>query len=494
MSSEPREFLERPEAFGKPTAEREPPLLDRHLHPVGMLLDALGTIRQWIGIAAFPSLAALFGGGLRPGTLVLIGFFAVLLVVGAAVWGVLSWRATTYSVAGDTFTLRRGVVQKSERSLRLERIQSVDTVQGVIQRLFGVVELRIETAGGGSEPDVRLPALSRETAEALRERLTRVHRETGGGEEPEREVLRTLGVRELLVAGATSGQVGVAASLLAGATQFVQQVLPETLAARLFEAILPRDAGTAVLYVAALLVFAWLLAIGGTFLAYYGFTLSRSGDHLHIRRGLLNRYEATIPLARIQAIRVVEGVLRQPFGLAYLRVDSAGYGAEEGTSTTLYPLLPVKEVPGLLEAAAPEFAAPVREVGPVPRRALRRYLIRAVVPVLLLAAPLSYFFYPWGMLALLLALPAAVLGWLRFRAAGWNYASERLTVRFRNLARTTVVVPRRRLQSRTVSQTPFQRRLHLASLEVQVASGSTGAGFSVLDMDADDALKLLARL
>jgi putative membrane protein len=61
-------------------------------------------------------------------------------------------------------------------------------------------------------------------------------------------------------------------------------------------------------------------------LAHAGFTLSREGDFLYVKRGLLERREATIPLARIQAVRISEGVLRQPFGLASLRVESAGYG------------------------------------------------------------------------------------------------------------------------------------------------------------------------
>ena len=49
----------------------------------------------------------------------------------------------------------------------------------------------------------------------------------------------------------------------------------------------------------ALALFAWLLAIAGTVLAHYGFTLSRDGEFLYVKRGLLERREATIPLGRI---------------------------------------------------------------------------------------------------------------------------------------------------------------------------------------------------
>ena len=136
------------------------------LHPAAMLIGAIKTVRRWIGAAAIPGVAALAGGGWQMMTLILVGVFAI--VAGSALWGFLSWRATTYEVSGGAFHLRQGVIQKNERTIPLEHVQSVDTIQGIIQRLFGVVELRVETAGGGaSEPDGSLSALDRGVAEAL---------------------------------------------------------------------------------------------------------------------------------------------------------------------------------------------------------------------------------------------------------------------------------------------------------------------------------------
>src|ERR671921_132171 len=211
---------------------------ERRLHPVGMLLAALGTIRRWIGAASFPGIAALINGRFGMRTLILVLLIAVLIALFSVVWGVLSWRATTYRVSGGTFHLKQGVLQKSERSLPLERIQSVDTVQGVVQRVFGVVGVRIEAAGGGGEPEISLPALSRTDAEALREELTRrtYQVSTEASEEP--AVLRRLPVRDLLLAGLTSGQIGIAASIVYGASQFVDGLLPGEFAGRISEVLL----------------------------------------------------------------------------------------------------------------------------------------------------------------------------------------------------------------------------------------------------------------
>src|SRR5918998_3670164 len=471
---------------------------ERRLHPVGMLLAALATVRRWFGLAVFPGVAALVNGefGMRMLLLVLLG--VSLLGALSAVWGVLSWRATTYRVSGGAFHLKRGVFQKSERSLPLDHVQSVSTVQGVVQRLFGVVEVRIEAAGGGGEPEISLPALSISTARTLREELTSARQASLDTfqEAAAPTVLRRLSVQDLLLAGLTSGQIGVATSVVFGASQAFDRLLPRDLAQRISEIILPRTVYAILFFVLGVALFAWVLAILGTVLAHTSFTLSRSADgkYLYIKRGLLKRHEATVPLARIQAIKVIEGVLRQPFGLAALRVESAGFGAEEGVSTTLFPLLPRKEVEELLRVAAPRFAAPLDELEPLPLRARRRYALRAALPVLLISALCTVFLFPWGLAAFLLALPATLYGLLRYRAAGQNFDGDRLVLRFRRLARTTVIFPGGRLQSRGYSVSPLQRRKGLATLEVEVASGSGGAAFRLADVEAEAAGGLIEAL
>src|SRR5918994_4620889 len=313
---------------------------EKHLHPVGMLVGAISTLRSWISGLVIPGVFLLVSQGFSLWTMTLFLLGIIIVAVLAALWGFLSWRATTYTVTGNSFRLRQGIFQKSERTIPLEHVQSVDTVQGIIQRPFGVYEVRIETAGGGvSEPDASLSALDRDAVQTLRReiegsQIERSEERTGP------TILRRISTRELLIAGATSGQIGVAFSLLAVGSQFLDNFLSQSFVRSLVETLAPNWLMVLLIVVPVGLLLAWLLAIAGTVLAYTGFTLSREGDFLYIKRGLLERREATIPLSRIQAVRISEGLLRQPFGLASLRVESAGYGEDAGVSTTLFPLLP----------------------------------------------------------------------------------------------------------------------------------------------------------
>ena len=326
---------------------------EKHLHPAAMIVGGIRTLRRWISGLAFPGVVLLVSQGFSLWTVTLFLLGLIVVAALAALWGFLSWRATTYAVTGNSFRLRQGVFQKNERTIPLEHVQSVDTVQGIIQRAFGVYEVRIETAGGGaSEPDASLAALDRDAARTLRREIEgserAVSEETAGP-----KILRRLSTRELLVAGATSGQIGVAFSVLAIGFQFLDNFFPEDFVRRLVETLAPNWLMVVLILLPTGLLLAWLLAIGGTVLAYSGFTLSRQGDFLYIKRGLLERREATIPLSRIQAVRVSEGLLRQPFGLASLRVESAGYGEDSGVSTTLFPLLPRDEVEELTGRCGP---------------------------------------------------------------------------------------------------------------------------------------------
>ncbi len=84
-------------------------------------------------------------------TLVLLigGGVILLLLVVLAVYSVLSWRMMRYAVGRDAVFLHSGILFRQQRHARLNRIQAIDVVQPLLARLFGLAQLKIETAGGG---------------------------------------------------------------------------------------------------------------------------------------------------------------------------------------------------------------------------------------------------------------------------------------------------------------------------------------------------------
>jgi putative membrane protein len=221
---------------------------------------------------------------------------------------------------------------------------------------------------------------------------------------------------------------------------------------------------------------ALLLSFVGAIVAFAGFSLVRDGERLRIRRGLLARRAASVPLARVHAVDVVEGVLRRPFGLASVRMETAGYRSEAAAAQTLLPLVRVRDVPRLLAEFVPALAEGAEDstLQRPPARARRRYALPPAVVGAALGAVLTAFVpEAWPAVPLLAALGAAE-GLLRHRSAGWRDDGRRLVVRGRVLARRTLLARVDRLQEHGLRASPIQRRASLADFEAAVGSGRRG--------------------
>ncbi len=493
-----------------------PSLSSRRQHPAWIFLSA---IRQLRGLA-IPLIVVLVSGGNRENGWFL-AFSAGLILLGAAS-RTLAWWQFRYEVTEGELRVSSGLLARRERFVPLARIQAVDINETPLQRLLGVVRVRIETAASGSAgSEVTMAALSRSEAELLRDRLASGR---GGvtpgpvttppgpadaappaGETVDQGVLiRRLSGGELLAAGATSGRIAPALAAVSFAFQFGNDVIPESLWERLAMSAPGWSLRGLITLVGFGAVAAWLLAILSTVLTFAGFALRRDGDRLLVTYGLLERRHRSIPLGRIQAVTISEGLLRQPFGLASVRFESAGYGKDTPEWGILFPLVRRAEVPALLAAACPAFAASLDPAGlsPPPPRARRRYALGRVWPILILtavavaiAALLPSLRWWWGLAPLATVTFAALNGLLGFRDTGWAIdATDRLIARTGGVERRTAIIPRRRIQHRSVAQNPLQRRATLASFAVSVASGGHGGTVLLPFLDEHEAFDLLDRL
>jgi uncharacterized membrane protein YdbT with pleckstrin-like domain len=82
------------------------------------------------------------------------------LVFIPVLWHALHRQLTTVTIVGDRLRYESGLFAKSTRTIQLSKVQDVRVDQRLAQRLFGVGNLSIETAGEASRltiPDVDNP-------------------------------------------------------------------------------------------------------------------------------------------------------------------------------------------------------------------------------------------------------------------------------------------------------------------------------------------------
>jgi putative membrane protein len=474
--------------------------VERRLHPAAVGAEALSGLRQ---IALPLIVVAVLGTRGPEGLLYALAGLAFTLV-----YATLVWLTTRWYLEDDAIRYRRGILSESITTIPYDRIQAIDTVRGPVQRLFGVVELHVQSAGGGRNAEIVLRAVTLADADEVRQTSAATAQ---GARPPESDALRfpesplaagpgplqgdavdewRLGAGPLVVAALTSGSLGVLVPVVAGASQMLDDVF----GVRDAERFVPDSPHEVLIAVLAVIGVAWVLSVLGTLFAFAGFAVARDGDRIRIRRGVIERRDASVPVARVHAVRIVESPLRQPFGLAQVRIETAGYAKERATATTLLPLVKRSEAEALIARLLPELTAPDElELEPVPARAARRFMTLPAAVGGAAAAGLLIAFGTPALPALVLPVLGAVHGLARYRAAAFGRAEGHVVLRARTwlLARMTSTADARRLQSVRASVTPFQRRGQLATIGVDVSSGRR---LSVMHVDGariDDHLRAL---
>ncbi|WP_305804287.1 PH domain-containing protein [Stenotrophomonas sp. YIM B06876] len=456
---------------------------ERRLHPWSWLFVLIQQLRQFL----LPLLAlVVFGGRGDRSDLVnhLVTLGVVLALVAASVLQYLTYR---YRIGSDGLSIRSGVLQRNRREIPFARIHNVIVHQNPLHRLFGVAELRLESAAG-HKPEARMQVLDLSQALAL-ERLVRQRGTTpagGADSEPTAEVLLTLAPGELVRLGLISNRalVVVAAAFGAG-----YQLIPRQAVGTFLEhqgrqmagyaSHLPLGSAATAFSAAALLLFALLvlrvLSVGLALLQYHGFRLSETERRLTVERGLLSHLRTSAARRRIQAWTLREGVLHRLFGRRNLRVDIAAGTAGDDQGRMLKELAPIataQACDALINRLLPAAEWPPRQWHPVAREGWWRLCLPALLFTVLLAAATGYRFGTWGLLPLLWMPWSAFKARRQIARMGYAVDAQRVAVRGGWWNRWWRLAEVDKLQALQLSRSPLDRRFGTATLTLDTA----GAG------------------
>lgn len=446
--------------------------------PIWFLYDA--------GRAILGLIPLLVLGGLSPVPIIV----GLLLLISPAV----KYSRFRYDIQGNTLIVQGGLLSRWRRVIPRERVQSIDVVQKLRHRAFGVVELRIE-AVGGNQTEAALVAL-------LPEEAGRIRRWASGGTEPEGDALiedsspplARLTGRDLLLAGMTGGRVAVLAILLGYAQELVGEDSFEAVSG-LAGRLLPGSSLIVVisLVAAVVLILSLALSIALTVLIYWNFTVKLESDRLVITRGLLEHRRAQIPLRRLQAVQVDENFVRRRLGLASLTVVVAGYSSESQEKQENSMLLPIGRRDDAWRLATRILGAPGLEAVPLPRPPARSAVRRAMLPTVV---GLGLGAAGWTVLGTVGAAAFGIVplswlaSWLSWRCSGHGLVPGYVLIRSGVLVRRTSIVPEPNIQHLQLTWSIFQRHFGLATVGVHIPGTLRRAA----DLEAGDARRWFRQL
>lgn len=475
------------EPGGAPAGDAAPhaaPGAERRLHPLSWLFVLLLQLKQFI----LPIAIVLFGSARNEDSWYelfgLVGAGALVLV-SVAQYFLYRWR-----IAPDGLVIRDGLVQRSVRHIPFARIHNVGLHQTLLHRLFGVAEVRLESAGG-VKPEAEMRVLALADAHALEALVRRgAARErvadgaTGVDALPADATLLALSTAEVVRAGLVSnrGMVVVASGfavlaqtgsgLIGDGVRAVARTVTGY-ASELHLGVLGSAIGALAL-LAVFLVVLRVLSVALALLQFHGFTLSEAGRRLSVQSGLLTRMRASLPRHRIQAWRIHEGLLHRWFGRRALRVDTATVQAANETRALKYlaPIATPEAIDGLVRHLLPGAAWPALPWRGLHPRAWRRMYFWPWLATFAIAATACVRVGPWGLLALALLPAWIVRARVLASRARWAWDGRLLAVREGWIDRRWHFAEIGKLQSVQLVQGPFDRRHAMASVYVDTAGGN----------------------
>ncbi|MEN1939130.1 PH domain-containing protein [Paenibacillus sp. 102] len=441
-------------------------------HPITILLEL--KIKDFI-----PFIIFLFSlkGKFPFWYLVPLGFLGISIIS-----VIVNWYYKVYWIENNVLHIKQGLFVKKESYLNKERVQTINTSSSMLYQILGLTKLKIETAGGGDEPEVSLAGIKNDEAKTLITMLNESTEEpveiqedaVNASLEEEHKTEYKLTWKEILLASVTSGQFGLLFSLLFFVYSQVDEYIPKWIEKRVETYVMDNDVYGWIYMVAILLVVSWIVSTFGYALKHANFTVHRKNDEIRISQGLLERKELVLKLHRIQGITIKEGIFRQPFGYCSIHVEVIQNNEKGEENVTLHPVIRKDRVAELLAHLQLPYELNTN-VTALPKTALRRYLLESFIFFCILAVPItgaSIYFEKYFMIWTLLPLFGLLmsLGYATFCAGAYRVDGEQLTMVYRNIAKYTGLVRRRHVQSIEKTQSYFQRGAQLCSQTFSSAS------------------------
>ncbi|MDY6948588.1 MAG: PH domain-containing protein [Pseudomonadota bacterium] len=463
-------------------------------------------------------LIALFFFNVRDDTPGPLGPWIVPAIVAAllirAIWAQLTFR---YGFSATGLVIREGVIFRNVRHIEYARIENIDTERGLLHRLLGVAEVRIQTSTGG-KPEALISVLDLAAVQEMRQRIFSDAKPAGQSvcTADERTLLH-LSIGELVRHGLIDnrGMILVAAAFgvlhemgfFALNRQVLDRVLESSPAAGLAALGLMMQIALGAFTILAAILSVRLLSVILAIVTFYDFKLTRVAGDLRARYGLVTRVALTLRTRRIQAAHQTESLLHRLFNRVSLNVDLAGDGGggseDQGSDARmktrwLAPVCPAGAAPALIAAALPTLdwnsEPDWQPLAPGARgRIFRKSLLWSV---LVLTAPAVWYLREAALAVVLTCVPLAWMNaHLYVKHTRWALARDAVLFRSGWLTRRLTIVPRDRVQTLSLEASPFDRRSRMASIYVDTAGASSmSAGIKIRYLAAEVAEQLAVAL
>lgn len=296
--------------------------------------------------------------------LIVLGVIVLIaIIVGVQVF---RWSKTYISIQEQAIVIEVNTLKQKKNTIGVKNISNINVEQNLFERLVGTATVKMDTnsMSTADQTDVKI-VLKKETADQFRERVLRMMGELEAVSEDEMmnsdemDTQAGAGVEDMLIQGIFSLRlISIPLLLLSfiGVWSTIQELLQE---GSFVEGILGALSSILIIMIFAISI---LWDIVKKFIQYYGFKICRKNQRLYISYGLVKKVSYTIPVDKINAVKLVQTPQARLAKRYMAELINVGMGDEVENEKSFFLLYDDrKSIQEKIEELLPEFAGEMTE-------------------------------------------------------------------------------------------------------------------------------------
>ena len=390
-----------------------------------------------------------------------------------------------FYISNGEFVLKKGYLRKKVLTIPLDRIQSVNTKQNLLQQILNVVSLEIDTAGSVAK-ELKIHALEKSFSIELQNQLRSgefkkdQNESANQGEviEVAEELIIKLTPSDLMRIGISQNHLGAGLIIIAFGFQIFQQIqdLFKEKAEEYSNEFIGFMSNSNWVLITFLVVFFTIISIlfslFRTVFKYFDFKLLKKDGTYRIESGLMNKRKVVIPHSKVQELIWETGPVKQFFGIYHLVFKQAVSGQNKRQQLVDAPGCLISHLELLRkDLFGEDKLTDALKIYSKPYYFRRLWMMYGWAPVLL-ASP--FLFGEWIFwLAVAIWLPAtAFYCSLILKKRYFSMNSEQIVVSKGAISHQWTQMELHKIQAVQFRQSIFQKKRSLSSLRIMNASGS----------------------
>ena len=446
-----------------------------------------------------------------------IGFVVFVFYI---IYGILFYHLSGYEIKENQIICKRGVIFKKKSILNFSKINSVNKKQSIIQKMFGISSLKIDS--GSTNSAEKEEVLVIEDTNVVNELYTlfksidknnpvlSLDKENDSLNGKVEENLYTFDSQSKIIYTFVNSFLylfmTICTVFVIGGSLYLSYLFPDenseviTLGEILVVIISTFVGFLAICYLGSLL---------RAFIGYYNYKITKNNETINVEYGLLVNNHNSFDLSKVKGVVITQGLFQRLFKLATIKVEVIGYVEGNNNQTSIGMLIPLckkSEISTYLEKIIPSHI-PLKQENKAKAFIpfISWYTIIGGLTSILLMIPASLISLAYNLVEALIALNSIILGiyllgliivsidsLFAYYAQDIRIDSENITIYSGSIVKASTVIKKSNIIAIEDITTPFRAKCGIYSYVIHFHTNAFSNTKTVKILGEEDRDKLLA--